>query len=135
VKALDTSVLVAAFASWHEAHEAALQVLPARPGVIAHCVVEVYSVLTRLPSPHRMPAADVAELLAARAGPALGLPAEAQVALPRTSARLGIAGGAVYDALVAATAAHHGATLVTLDVRATETYRKVGVPFELLPYR
>ena len=38
-------------------------------------------------------------------------------------AALGIAGGAVYDALVAATAAEHEITLATRDRRAAETYR------------
>jgi predicted nucleic acid-binding protein len=47
-------------------------------------------------------------------------------------AQLGIAGGAVYDALVAATAAEHGITLATRDRRAPETYRALGIDFELI---
>ena len=35
-------------------------------------------------------------------------------------------GGAVYDALIAATAREAGATLLTLDARAVRTYRAVG---------
>jgi predicted nucleic acid-binding protein len=44
----------------------------------------------------------------------------------------GITGGAVYDAVVAATALEAGATLLTLDQRAVLTYRAVGVAYELL---
>lgn len=39
----------------------------------------------------------------------------------------GVAGGAVYDALIAATAAEAGAELVTCDRRAQVTYAKYGV--------
>jgi predicted nucleic acid-binding protein len=48
-------------------------------------------------------------------------------------AQLGIAGGAVYDALVAAAAVEHGLPLVTRDRRATETYRALDVELEILP--
>ena len=48
------------------------------------------------------------------------------------SASLGIAGGAVYDALVAATAAEHGITLATRDRRAAETYHDLDIDFELI---
>ena len=46
-------------------------------------------------------------------------------------AELGIAGGAVYDALVAAAAAEHGITLATRDRRAADTYRALDIDFEL----
>jgi hypothetical protein len=48
--------------------------------------------------------------------------------LPAILSRLGIAGGAVYDALVALAAAEHGARLATRDARAKPTYETVGVP-------
>jgi toxin FitB len=41
--------------------------------------------------------------------------------------RLGIAGGAVYDAIVALAAAEHGAELATRNARARATYEAVGV--------
>ena len=47
--------------------------------------------------------------------------------LPDTLSRLGIAGGAVYDALVALAAKEHGAALATRDARAHGTYDAVGV--------
>ncbi|MEX2240756.1 MAG: PIN domain-containing protein [Burkholderiales bacterium] len=51
--AADTSVVVAAFASWHEGHAAALRALGRGVRVPAHVLLESYSVLTRLPPPHR----------------------------------------------------------------------------------
>ncbi len=47
-------------------------------------------------------------------------------------AQLRIAGGAVYDALIAATARAHDATLLTLDRCATIGYDRLGVPYELI---
>ncbi len=46
---------------------------------------------------------------------------------PDTLSRLGIAGGAVFDALVALAAKEHGAALATRDARARGTYDAVGV--------
>lgn len=45
----------------------------------------------------------------------------------RPLSRVGIAGGAVYDGLVALAAKEHGATLATRDARARGTYDAVGV--------
>ena len=47
--------------------------------------------------------------------------------LRRCSVGLGIAGGAVYDALVALAALEHGADLATRDARAKATYDVIGV--------
>ena len=44
-----------------------------------------------------------------------------------TLSRIGIAGGAVYDALVALAAREHGAPLATRDARARGIYDAVGV--------
>jgi predicted nucleic acid-binding protein len=38
-----------------------------------------------------------------------------------------ISGGAVYDAIVALTAAHHGRTLLSCDRRAARTYDRLGI--------
>ncbi len=46
--------------------------------------------------------------------------------LAETLSRLGIAGGAVYDGLVALAAVEHGTSLATRDLRATPTYELVG---------
>ena len=56
VKAVDTSVVVAAFASWHEHHlKRRTSLLDQDVRLIEHCSLETYSVLTRLPAPHRCP--------------------------------------------------------------------------------
>lgn len=131
---VDTSVVVAAFASWHVAHRSAKAAVDAAPKLVAHCAIEAFSVLTRLPAPHRAPAALVVRYLIARFPDApLALPGGASMRLLERALAEGISGGAIYDALVAATAAHHDATLLTLDARATDTYRRLGVRFRLLP--
>ena len=128
MNAVDTSVIVAAFASWHEFHGPARRALDEGPALIAHCSLETYSVLTRLPVPHRAAADLVAEFLEARfAAPALTLPGGAHSKLIRRLASSGIVGGSAYDALVGATSLHHGATLLTLDARALATYERLGV--------
>ena len=131
--AVDTSVIVAGFASWHEKHAVARRALDEGASLIAHCAVETYSVLTRLPVPHRAPPDLVATFLASRfpAAP-LTLPGGAVTQLLARLAAEGVAGGAAYDALVAATAVHHGARLLTLDVRARETYRRLSVDVRFL---
>lgn len=133
MNAVDTSVVVAAFASWHESHALARRAVDDEPALVAHCALETYSVLTRLPAPHRAPAELVVAFLAERfPGAPLTLPGAAQGKLPGRLAALGVVGGASYDALVAATALHHEATLLTLDARALGTYERVGVRVRLL---
>jgi predicted nucleic acid-binding protein len=41
-------------------------------------------------------------------------------------------GGSIYDALIAATARHAGATLLTRDERARSVYERMQVAFELV---
>jgi predicted nucleic acid-binding protein len=131
--AVDTSVVVAAFASWHEGHASAVSALARRPRLPAHVAVEAFSVLTRLPPPHRAPADLVERFLRERfPEPLLPLPAEAHRALLSLAVRAGLAGGAIYDALVAVTAKRASASLLTRDRRAAPTYEAVGVRYELL---
>jgi predicted nucleic acid-binding protein len=132
VIAVDTSVVVAAFASWHESHQAARDL---RPGtrLIAQCAVETYSVLTRLPPPHRAPADVVWKFLAERfTEEFLSLDSAPLKALLKRLPGLGIAGGAAYDAVIGATAAHVGATLLSFDRRAAGTYEATGCDLKLL---
>ena len=131
--AVDTSIVVAGFASWHEAHESAAAALARAPRVPAHVLVEAYSVLTRLPPPHRAPADLVAAFLAERFPDApLVLPPGAHRVLVQQSAAAGITGGGIYDALIAATARHAGATLLTRDQRARAVYDRMKVAYELV---
>jgi predicted nucleic acid-binding protein len=131
--AVDTSVVVAGFASWHEGHSPSAAVLARGPRVPAHVLVETYSVLTRLPPPHRAPADIVIAFLAQRFRQApLTLAPRAWQRLLDQAGERGVTGGAVYDALVAATARHAGATLLTRDRRAVAVYEKMGVAYELV---
>lgn len=131
--AVDTSVVVAGFASWHEAHASAAAVLARHPRVPAHVLIEAYSVLTRLPPPHRAPADVVATFLEARfADGPLVLPGRRVQRLLATVARSGLSGGNIYDALIGATAAYAGAILITRDRRASNVYELVGAQFEVL---
>ena len=131
--AVDTSVVVAAFAAWHDGHLAALAVVGRRPRLPAHVLVESYSVLTRFPPPHRTSPATATSFLETRfAEPPLGLPPDDYRRLVADAARNGVAGGAIYDALIAWTAKRAGATLLTRDRRAVRVYTSVGVRFELV---
>jgi predicted nucleic acid-binding protein len=131
--AVDTSVVVAGFASWHEGHASAAAILARKPRAPAHVIVEAYSVLTRLPPPHRAPSYLVAAFLAERFRDApLVLPARAYAEFITASARAGLAGGTVYDALIAATVRHAGATLLTRDVRAKAVYDTMQVRYEIV---
>ena len=83
--------------------------------------------LTRLPGPARRTPAAVGRLLAANFPYSRILDEEATVDLLVRLAETGTAGGAVYDALVAAAAAHHQVPLATRDTRALRTYRAFDV--------
>ncbi|MDT0202964.1 PIN domain-containing protein [Nocardioides sp. AE5] len=100
--------------------------------VPAHVLLECYSLLTRLPAPHRLAAPDAASLLAHTGLKPLGLPATSYAALVQRLAPTQVRGGAIQDALVAATARHHGHHLLTRDRRARSTYENTGVDFTLL---
>lgn len=133
MKAADTSLVVAAFASWHERHEAARRALDGGLRLIEHCAIETYSVLTRLPPPHRTSGEVVRDFLTARfPQPFLRLSAQAYKDFILGLPDLGVAGGAAYDALVAATAADCGAELVTCDRRALPVYERYGLRTKLL---
>lgn len=131
--AADASVAVAAFASWHESHSSARRAIRDGAVLIAHCALETYSVLTRLPTPHRAPGPLVQRFLEAQFSlPHLVMPARDQRRLTARLVDLGIEGGAVYDGLVALTAADAGATLISLDRRASAIYRRCGVHVRLV---
>ena len=131
--AIDTSVVVAAFASWHEGHRGAATALARKPRIPAHVLIESFSVLTRLPAPHRSPPEAVASFLDEHFPQApLGLPAMALRALVRAAVAAHVSGGAIYDALIAETVKRAGATLLTRDRRAVVTYERLAVRYELL---
>ena len=128
MRAADTSFVVAAFASWHEHHEVARRLLDAGVRLIEHCALETYSVLTRLPPPHRCSGRVVRDFLRLRfPEPFLRLSAQDYKAFMLELPEHAIAGGAAYDALIAATAAGCGAELVTCDCRAAAIYESYGI--------
>lgn len=129
----DTSVVIAGFASWHEVHEPARAALDDAPRLVAHAALETYSVLTRLPPPHRAPPDLVVEFLLERfPEPWLLLPWRRHVSLLRELPRLGITGGATYDAAIAVAASDAGATLLTCDRRAVTTYERLGASVRIV---
>jgi predicted nucleic acid-binding protein len=130
---VDTSIAVALTVADHEHHENTFGALGHRRlGLAGHAAFETFSVLTRLPAPARRTPATVARLLAASFPQSRFLGAEAASALLADMHTAGIAGGAVYDALVGAAAREHGIMLATRDRRALETYRALDVRLELL---
>lgn len=120
--------MIAAFASWNQHHEAAVRALGDVRDLVGHVELETYSVLTRLPEPLRAEPTLVAQYLREDfSGERLLLTESEQRELVGQLASLSISGGAVYDALVAATADHHGRRLVSCDRRAAATYDRLGI--------
>lgn len=127
VLALDTSVAIPLPVQTHDAHDTVVRWWDKREIELSgHALAETYSVLTRLPGDLRVAPADAARLLRARFVAPLQLKPKTASRLPEILSENGIAGGAVYDALVGLAAAEHGATLATRDGRAAATYEAVG---------
>ncbi len=128
---LDTSCLVAAVCAWHRRHEATRREIERRGGageelvLAAHSLAETFSVLTRLPEPHRLRPDDALALIEANWGETrlIALAAGDYRATLRRCRDVGIGGGSVYDALIAACARKaRAATLVTWDREGFERF-------------
>ncbi len=101
---------------------------------MAHCALETYSALTRMPPPGRASPAPVLEFLRRRfSGELVSLSPSGHRSLMESLLTFEISGGATYDALVAATVAEADATLVTCDRRAMPVYESFGIDVQLLP--
>jgi len=137
---LDTSVLVPVFLANHPHHAASLALFltcdPAVAGCSAHSLAEVYATLTRLPAPHRASpeqAVRCIEAIAARLS-LISLDAPATLATVRAATSQRIAGGAVYDLLIATCAIQSDADRIyTWNLRhferlGTEIARRVATP-------
>jgi predicted nucleic acid-binding protein len=130
---VDTSVAIPLLVQTHEAHAAVVRWWAGHELALSgHALAETYSVLTRLPGDLRLAAADAARLINERFATPLVLSAEAARRIPATLSRLGIACGAVYDALVGLAAVEHAAQLATRDARARATYDVVGADVVLV---
>jgi predicted nucleic acid-binding protein len=128
----DSSVTIAAAAPWHVAHKTAVAALASEPpSLIAHVAYETTAAMSRMPEGHRIAPSVVLEWLERRF-PAewLSLPADAARAALRVAVGHGVRGGALYDAIIAATADHHGHRLLSADRRAGRVYAALGVAVE-----
>src|SRR5688500_17151194 len=127
VFAIDTNCMVAAVCGWHAHHRAAVAEIDRRLDrghkmlVPAHSLTEAYSVITRFPAPHRLGPGEAWELLDvsfAGAGTVVTLTVPQHLALLARTAKDGLSGGRVYDALIAECAEKAGAdTLLTFNAR------------------
>jgi predicted nucleic acid-binding protein len=134
VIAPDSSVVIAALAPWHVAHQ------PARTALMrdevrlpAHVAFETTSALSRMPEGRRIAPAVVLQAIEAAFGqPWLTLDAAEQRNALQRAVGAGVRGGALYDALIAATASRHGAWLLSADRRAHGAYQAVGVEVTFL---
>ena len=130
---VDSSVAIPLVVVDHEHHRLTRRAVGRRRlGLAGHAAFETFSVLTRLPTPARRRPEVVEQLLRASFPATRFLGADDAGTLFRRLAELGLAGGAVFDALVGGVAAAQGVPLVTRDVRAVEVYRALDVELELV---
>ena len=122
----DTSGLIAAVSSWHEHHERTRSEIERRERsaeqlvVAGHSLAETYSVLTRLPAPHRLRADDAIALIESnwRDTPIVHLTGSEMWGALREAQRRKMIGGQMYDALIAVAALKaQASTIVTWNVR------------------
>ena len=135
---LDTSVLVAAFLADHVHHPPSLEIFvrckKAETFCAAHSMAELYATLTRLPGKHRVSGENAMLLLAQvreRLTP-VALSGKEYYATLEQACAMGVAGGAVYDALIASCALRAKAEILyTWNVRHFEQLgivRRVQTP-------
>ena len=131
--AVDTSVAVPLLIRTHTDHQPVLRWRRGKQLTLAgHTIAETYSVLTRLPVDTRLSPDDVATAIDRAFPERRGLPTKTWAHLPETLSRSGVAGGAVYDALVGVAALSANLPLATRDARAVATYRRLGVTVEVV---
>jgi predicted nucleic acid-binding protein len=134
VIAPDSSVVIAALAPWHETHTTARSALAGgEVRLPAHVAFETASALSRMPEGRRIAPTVVLEgLERGFAQRWLSLDADGLRDALSRAITAGVRGGALYDALIAATAAAHGATVLSADRRALKTYQVMDVEVRLL---
>ena len=121
----DTSCMVPALSTWDPNHERAHRAIGTRRErgermvVAAAALVETYSSLTRMPPPYRRPPQDVLRAIEHDyVGDVVALESDEYLALLRDAAQRGIAGGTIYDAVIAACARKAGVdVLLTFNER------------------
>jgi predicted nucleic acid-binding protein len=129
---LDTSAAIPLLTMSHTAHDvvrAAVRGLTL--GLAGHAAIETYSVLTRLPGSDRLDASGAERVIGASFPASVVLSVEAGRRSIAVLSAAGIAGGSVYDGLVALAARETGVPLLTRDRRAAAAYTALGVEFRL----
>lgn len=128
---LDTSVLLPAFLGEHPDHAACFHLLlqsqPTHAFCAAHTLAELYSTLTRMPPPYRaqpQQAILMIETAEKHLTPIALVTDEYRQALQDASRR-GIAGGTVYDFLIAACALKIGVDIIY--TRNLKHFQQFGV--------
>jgi predicted nucleic acid-binding protein len=130
---VDTSVAIPLVVADHEHHRVVVDAIGNKTlGLAGHAAFETFSILTRLPPPARRSPSVVGRLIAQNFPVTCFLSDHAAAELMARLGALGVAGGAVYDALVGAAAVEHGLSLLTRDRRAADTYRRIDVNFVLV---
>jgi predicted nucleic acid-binding protein len=130
---VDTSVAIASILEDHDGYAVVTNALTDRvAGLAGHAWFETFSVLTRLPGAARRGPVEVTQALRENFPETRWLPEKDTARLADSLADLGIAGGSVYDALVAMTAIAHGLVLLSRDRRALPTYAALGAHVEVL---
>ncbi|MEV4736788.1 MULTISPECIES: PIN domain-containing protein [unclassified Microbacterium] len=125
---LDTSAAIALLHEQNPLHDSVSDTCRGRSlGLAGHAMVETYSVLTRLPGAARVTPRGAERLIAAAFPASSALPPREALRAVQTLSAAGIAGGAVYDGLVALAAKSAGVPLLTCDRRAVHTYAALGV--------
>ncbi|MDQ6848995.1 MAG: PIN domain-containing protein [Actinomycetota bacterium] len=129
----DTSVIIAGLSRWHPSNDAARAWFPRIGWLPAHVLAESVSVLSRLPNGRAVSLIDAVGLIRQLAeGRVRQLRGDRYLLIFGAVGSAGMGGGAVYDAIIGATAREHDATLLTLDRKAVRTYSAVGAAFQLL---
>ena len=129
----DTSVVIAGVSSWHADHTLGRARLAEVDWLPAHVLAEAVSVLSRLPDGYAVPLVDAVAMVRRIAdGRVRQLRGDRYLLTFGAVGSAGLGGGAIYDAIIGATAREHGATLLTLDRKAQRTYQAVGAAFQLL---
>jgi toxin FitB len=123
---LDSNCVIALLSEWHFHHRVTLSCYQHlleggwTPVVPIHVILESFSVLTRVPVPYRLPPEAASLAIEQTFATAIvgDLAAETAWTTLAALAQRGLGGGKIYDALIAASAAASGATvLLTWDVK------------------
>jgi toxin FitB len=126
--AVDTSVAVPLLVRPHPAHDSTRAWRQDKDLRLAgHAAIEAYSVLSRLPGDLAVDPDTAHSLIEGLFPDSLTLDPARQRSAVAVLAAHGVAGGAVYDGLVALAALEHGLPLATRDRRALGTYQRLGV--------